>query len=153
MRPIRNILHISVFCRVPMDVIKMPFQVMLIPDDVIPKSMLPQGGGLRNFTNFFVVTGEIALEGLQDGREIGGIVLEPHQPMKMIGQDDVNDELKWEKNLEESHGFMISVESRRVGQNGLAGAGDIGDEYNRIGDVEAMQGAHEDFTSRFSRVR
>ena len=74
--------------RVIVDIVEMSLEINLIPDDVIPKALLPELHLARDTDQSFVVFGEVQLHRLHDLAEVAVACRVDHD-MKMLGQKDV----------------------------------------------------------------
>ena len=80
--------------RIPMDVIRMPAEIVIVPDQVLPKSALPNATftplspALRNPFAFFHPTGELAFDQTSTARKIRITGRERPNAMEMVRQND-----------------------------------------------------------------
>jgi hypothetical protein len=88
-----------------MDVVKVVSQVVFVADHVIPESCLPEIEQSRDAVYLLEIEGVIALDAVQDGGKVAAFIFCRHQPVEVIRQDDVGQEVKWMNLLNAPHGF------------------------------------------------
>lgn len=58
------------FNRIPMDVIEMGLEIVIIPNDMIPETCLPEGEFLGDMLLPFVIKSVIPLETMKNNRKV-----------------------------------------------------------------------------------
>ncbi len=105
MRPLIWILNITVFDRIPMNVIEMSFKVSFISNQMIPESRLPKTKRIADTMSRFIVESEIPFDAVQNNREITACIIGSHEPVKVVRQDYVSQQTKRMDTLNASQSF------------------------------------------------
>ena len=90
---------------IPMDIVDMPGKVILIANDMVPKSSLPELDTPIYIIRFFVIEREIALDTVNNLRKIRLVFPRLHEEMQMIREDNVSQEMERRYYLNHPHGF------------------------------------------------
>jgi hypothetical protein len=122
-----------------MDAIEMTLQITLIPDHVIPESLLPQAERPSDTVRLLEVQRGVALNTVEHLGEVAAFLFNSHQPVKMIGQDDVGEKTKGMNARNASQGIPEQVEVGLGPEIRRSITRDTGDEYDGVGNVVASE--------------
>jgi hypothetical protein len=95
----------TVFDRVPMYIVEVPFQVMCVSDDVIPIPRLPDVERCGYTMQFLVVASEVPFSAVHYFGEIPLRIFYPHHPMEVIGENYICHKMEGINDLNTPQGF------------------------------------------------